>query len=171
MNFSHPEWLIEYWNKNYNSIPTCKVLNDKDPHLFPIKIQSHLISTDCFHDLNPDKYLCTSNKANEYCEIKFIDGAVLVDGYRLKRSYNKNKLKGWKIVGQTLLNEEKTLFEYTDNDPNSDPLYISPRMNNSSYYMKSIKIYNTLENFDKTGFLFFLHFDIFGQYVKLWCFC
>ncbi|KAK8835008.1 hypothetical protein M9Y10_020613 [Tritrichomonas musculus] len=164
---THPEGLIEYWNKNYNSIPTCKALNDKDPHLFPIKIQSHLISTDCFHDLNPDKYLCTSQKANEYCEIKFIDGAVLVDGYRLKRSYNKYKMKGWKIIGQTLLNEEKTLFEYTDNDPNSDPLYISPRMNNSSYYMKSIKIYNTLENFDKTGFLFFLHFDIFGQYVKL----
>ena len=119
---THPEGLIEYWNKNYKNISTYKMINDKDPHLFPIKIQSHYFSTENIFDLNSEKKNCTDNKINEYCEIKFIDGEVLVAGYRLKRSECYYKLKGWKIVGQTLLNEEKNLFEFTDINPNSDQL-------------------------------------------------
>lgn len=163
----HPDGLIAYWNQNFDEIKTKKSAKEIDPHFFPIIVKSNHHRPDLIYDLNNNCCICTGNSDNEYCEVDFIDGALFMEGYRLKRKASI-KMKGWKIVGTTLLNEEIVLSDIKDNDQELDLLYISEKDGiNSSFVIKKIKIFRTLNNSDSSFFVIFNHFDVFGKYIPL----
>lgn len=162
----HPKGLIKYLN---NSPVTNDMQNiESDPHLYQIKINANCNITDDIYNINSNKEICTDNALNEYFEIKFLKGFVSIDGYRVKRRNDKYKLKGWKIVGNTISNKEVLISEYNDSSEQSNPLYISDKNEiQTKEYISSLKFYNTKINWDSTDFLVLMHFEIFGEYIAL----
>ncbi|KAK8870824.1 hypothetical protein M9Y10_008722 [Tritrichomonas musculus] len=149
--------LIKRWND---------LNKEKNPHLFPIIVDSNQLSTEDIHINNSKKTICPGNSKNEYCEIQFINGAITFDGYRLKRSNYTKKMNGWFLTGKTLLDEVINLSEYSDTSNNTNLLYVSKDINNTAL-LKSITLHKSLNKSNSSNFLHFKHFEIFGSFIKL----
>lgn len=131
--------------------------------MWPVKFDSKYFSTEYIHDLQSQKVIPS---VEGFCKIKFLNGAVSVDGYRLKRNNLNYKMKGWKIVGKTMSNQKITISEFVDSSDSSDPLHISSNDEiKNKEFVKSIEIFRTEANWDSSKFLGFHHFEIFGQYI------
>lgn len=167
-NFIVLQQIEFFTEENKNGL--IKSLNDlnteKDPHLFPIIVDSNQYSTEDIHILNSTKKICTSNLFNEYCEIKFVNGAVSFEGYRLKLTNSLNKMQGWFLMGKTLLDEEINLTKHSDTSNNSNLLYVSQKVYIPSL-LKSITLYKSYDEVNSSKFLQFHNFDIFGSFIKI----
>ena len=77
-------------------------------------------------------------------------------------------LKGWKIVGQTMSNQEIIITEFVDELESSDLLHVSSKDEIKNIEpIKSLRIIQKINNDGTLKYLKFYHFDIFGQYIAL----
>ena len=113
--------------------------------------------------MNSDKLICSGS--SDFVKISFLNGIVLMNGYRLQRKNDKYKMKGWDIFGETMDGTELLISSYIDHDKTSNPIILSEKIINKKW-IKSIIINRTRTNWDSTTFLHFISLDIFGTYIQ-----
>lgn len=169
---------IEFYTKEYplKAAPSlqCKGLfanmrylyKYKYPHLLPVQISTDVFSCEEIEDVKTNKIVGTDHALNEFCEFIFTKGLVKIDSYRLKRTKDKDTLKGWEIVGTTLDNKDVVISSINEKDIAEHNLIdYFPSKDNESLF-KSVKIVNTTENWNGNvqKVLRFHHIEFFGEY-------
>lgn len=139
-----------------------------DPHTLPALISTDTFSCEDVENINTSKVVGTDHALHEFCEFKFLKGLVKVDSYRLKRTQNKDKLKGWDVIGTTPEDEEIVISSINETDIDDHKILDIYPSNDKNTMFKSIKITNTTKNWngDIKNVLKFHHFDFFGDYYS-----
>lgn len=137
-----------------------------DPHLLPVLISTDTFSAEDVQNSNTNQVVGTDHALHEFCEFQFIKGLVRVDSYRLKRTKDKDTLKGWDVVGTTEDDKEIVISSINDSDIDDHELLDIYPSSDKKTLFKSVKITNTTKNWNGEikNVLKFHHIDFFGDY-------
>lgn len=140
---------------------------NKNPQKSGIMIKTTLFDLNSFHLLNSTSNVDTFNLKDQWFQIEFTSGKVVLDGFRLKK-FGRHKLKNYKIVcsddDSKPLSDWTTLMEINEQKYHENKeldVYEFPK---SSPPVKFVRLIQTGPTWSNSNYLSFYHFDLFGKY-------
>lgn len=135
-----------------------------DPHKCPVIVSATSHDNNSFYLRDTNKNVYMTN-INQWFQIEFICGQVILCGFRLKKG-KITKIKNFKIICTNDVNKPEenweTLFEINEQEQNDFATY---EFNQPSHPIKFVRLMQIGTSWNNQKAFSFKHLDFFGAYV------
>ena len=135
-----------------------------DPHKCPVIVSATSHDNNSFYLSDTNKNVYMTN-INQWFQIEFICGQVILCGFRLKKG-KITKIKNFKIICTNDVNKPEenweTLFEINEQEQNDFATY---EFNQPSHPIKFVRLMQIGTSWNNQKAFSFKHLDFFGAYV------